>query len=154
MYNEVRTSIIDENFIDINFVNSKIVIILYLAKKNNLNIPTVIKYSNDRENILKWIGPDRKTAKKLILAILNGDIKIFTIKKEINKFLKDIENEARMLHEYFYENDRRKDYDKNEYNYLGKTFVNILMDYENKLLMTLYDYFNIKKIKMMCLIFD
>ena len=50
-----------------------------------------------------------------------------------------------MLHEYFYENDRRKDYDKNEYNYLGKNFVNILMDYENKLLMTLYDYFNIKK---------
>ena len=28
------------------------------------------------------------------------------------------------------------------------------MDYENKLLMTLYDYFNMKKIKMMCLIFD
>ena len=28
------------------------------------------------------------------------------------------------------------------------------MDYENKLLMTLYDYFNMKKIKMMCLIYD
>ena len=59
--------------------------------------------------------------------------------------------EARILHEYFYKNDRRKDYDKNEYNYLGKNFVNILMDYENKLLMALYDYFNMKKIK---LIFD
>ena len=62
--------------------------------------------------------------------------------------------EARILHEYFYKNDRRKDYDKNEYNYLGKNFVNILMDYENKLLMTLYDYFNMKKIKMMTLILD
>ena len=74
--------------------------------------------------------------------------------KDINKFLKDIENEARMLHEYFYENDKRKDYDKNEYSYLGKNFVNILMNYENKLLMTLYDYFNMKKIKMMTFIFD
>ena len=62
--------------------------------------------------------------------------------------------EARILHKYFYENDRRKDYNKNEYNYLGKNFVNILMDYENKLLMALYDYFNMKKIKMMTLIFD
>ena len=63
IFNEVRKSIIDKNCIDIDFVNSNIVIILYLEKKNNLKIPTVIKYSNDRENILKWIGPDRKTAK-------------------------------------------------------------------------------------------
>ena len=62
--------------------------------------------------------------------------------------------EARILHEYFYENDRRISDDKTVYNYLGKNFVNILMDYEIKLLMTLYDYFNMKKIKMMTLIFD
>ena len=146
MFNEVRTSIIDRNCIDIDFVNSNIVIILYLAEKRKLNIPNIIKYANDRESILKWIGPDRKTSKKLILAVLNGCKKeIYHKDKEINEFLRDIENEARMLHEYFYENDRRKDYDKNEYNYLGKNFVNILMDYENKLLMSLYDYFNIKK---------
>ena len=41
MFNEVRTSIIDKNCIDIDFVNSNIVITLYLAKKNNLKIPTV-----------------------------------------------------------------------------------------------------------------
>ena len=55
--------------------------------------------------------------------------------------------EARILHKYFYKNDRRKDYDKNESNYLGKNFVNILLDYENKLLMALYDYFNMIKNK-------
>ena len=62
--------------------------------------------------------------------------------------------EARILHEYFYENDRRISDDKTVYNYLGKNLVNILMDYENKLLMALYDYFNMKKMKMMRLIFD
>ena len=106
------------------------------------------------ENILKMIGPDRRSAKKLILAILNGGYKpIYHEDKDINLFLKKIEMESRILHEYFYENNKRKDYDKNEYNYLGKNFVNILMDYENKLLMALYDYFNMKKIKMICLIF-
>ena len=62
--------------------------------------------------------------------------------------------DARILHEYFYENDKRITDDKTVDNYLGKNFVNILMDYENRLLMTLYDYSNMKKIKMMTLIFD
>ena len=96
-----------------------------------------------------------KTSKKLILAILNGGYKSKYHKDEdINKFLKDVENEARMLHDYSYKNDKRISDDRSVYNYLGKNFVNILMDYENKLLMHLYDYFNMKKIKMMTLIFD
>ena len=155
MFNEVRTSIIDKNCTDIDFVNSNLTIILYLAKKNNSNIPNIIKYAKERENILKMIGPDRKTAKKLILAILNGGYKnIYHKDKNINKFLKDIENQARMLHEYFFKNYRRIDDDKSVYNYLEKKFVNILMDYENKLLVHLYDYFNMEKIEMMTLIFD
>ena len=53
MFNEIRSSIIDKNCIDIDFINSNIVIIIYLAKKHNLKTPSVIKYANDRENILK-----------------------------------------------------------------------------------------------------
>ena len=58
-----------------------------------------------------------------------------------------------MLHEYFYKIDKRID-DEKIYNYKGKSFSRILQDYENMLLMNLYDYFQIKKIKMMTLIFD
>ena len=75
MFNEVRTSIIDKNCIDLDFVNSNIVIILYLAKKHNIKINSINKYANNRENIFKMIGPDRLSAKKLILAILNGGYK-------------------------------------------------------------------------------
>ena len=90
MFNEVRTSIIDKNCIDIDFVNSNIVMILYLAKKHNIKIPNAIKYADNRENILKWIGPDRKTAKKLILAILNGGYKpIYHEDNDINLFEKN-----------------------------------------------------------------
>ena len=49
-----------------------ITIIIFLAEKYKLKIPNIIKYSNDRENILKEINDDRMTAKKLIIQILNG----------------------------------------------------------------------------------
>ena len=93
-------------------------------------------------------------AKKLIIAILNGGFfKKYHDNKDINKFLKDIENESKILHDYFYKCDKRVD-DEKIYNYKGKNFSRILRDYENMLLMNLYDYFQIKKIKMMTLIFD
>ena len=58
-----------------------------------------------------------------------------------------------MLHEYFYKIDKRID-DENIFNYKAKSFSRVLQDYENQLLMNLYDYFSFKKIKMMSLIFD
>ena len=154
MFNEVRSSIIHKDSIDIDFINSNITIIIYLAEKYKLKIPNIKKYSNDRENILKKINNDRSTAKKLILAIVNGGFsEKYHDDRNINKFLKNIENESIMLHDYFYKIDKRIDNEK-IYNYKGKNFSRILQDYENMLLMNLYAYFQIKKIKMMTLIFD
>ena len=51
-----------------------------------------------------------------------------------------------MIHDYFYKIDKRTD-DEKIYNYKGKNFSRILQDYENMLLMNLYDYFQIKKLK-------
>ena len=73
--------------------------------------------------------------------------------ENINKFLKNIEEESKILHEYFYKIDKRID-DENIYNYEAKSFSRILQDYENQLLINLYDHFSFKKIKMMSLIFD
>ena len=154
MFNEVRSSIIHKDCIDIDFINSNITIIIYLAEKYKIKIPNIKKYSNNRENILKKINDDRSKSKKLILAILNGRFsEKYHGDKNINKFLKNIENESIMLHDYFYKNDKRID-DEKIYNFKGKNFSRILQDYENILLMNLYDYFQIKKIKMMTLIFD
>ena len=47
MYNIVRSSIIHKDSIDIDFINSNIVIIIYLAEKYKLKIPNIKKYSND-----------------------------------------------------------------------------------------------------------
>ena len=154
MFNEVRSSIIHKNCIDVDFKNSIVTIIIYLTEKYNLKIPNIIKYSKDKENILKQIHNDRMTAKKIIISILNGGFsEKYHDDKNINKFLKNIEEESKILHEYFYEIDKRID-DEKIYNYKAKSFSRILQDYENQLLMNLYDYFSFKKIKMMSLILN
>ena len=89
----------------------------------------------------------------MIISILNGGYsEKYHDDKTINKFLKNIEKESTMLHEYFYKIDKRID-DEKIYNYKAKSFSRILQDYENQLLMNLYDYFSFRKIKMMSLIF-
>ena len=62
-FNEVRSSIIHKDCIDIDFINSNITIIIFLAEKYKLKIPNIKKYSNDRENIFKKINDDRTIAK-------------------------------------------------------------------------------------------
>ena len=93
-------------------------------------------------------------AKKVIITILNGGFsEKYHDDKNINKFLRNIEEKSKMLHEYFHKIDKRID-DEKIYNYKGKNFSRILQDYENQLSMYLYDYFSFKKIKIMSLIFD
>ena len=100
------------------------------------------------------INSDRMTAKKVIISILNGGFyETYNDDKNINKFLKNMEEESKILYKYFYNIDKRID-DEKIYNYKGKNFSRILQDYENQLLMYLYDYFSFKKIKIMSLIFD
>ena len=154
MFNEVRSSIIHKHCLDVDFKNSIVTIIIHLSEKYNLKIPNIVKYSKDRENILKEINDDRMTAKKVVMSILNGGFsEKYHKDKNINKFLKNIEEESKMLHKYFYKIYKRID-DEEIYNYIGKNFSRILQDYENQLLMYLYDYFSFKKIKIMSLIFD
>ena len=75
------------------------------------------------------------TAKKVIISILNGGFsEKYHDDKTINKFLKNIEEESSMLHEYFYKIDKRID-DEKIYNYKAKSFSRILQDHENQLLM-------------------
>ena len=147
MFNEVRSSITHKNSIDVDFKNSIVTIIIYLAEKYNLKIPNIGKYSKERENILMKINNDRMTAKKIISSILNGGFSDeYHNHKNINKFLKNIEKESKLLHEYFYKIDKKID-DENIYNYKAKSFSRILQDSENLLLMNLYDYFSFKKNK-------
>ena len=121
MFNEVRSSIVHKNCLDVDFKNFIVTIIIYLAEKHKLKIPNIIKYSKDRENILKSIDSDRSTAKKIIISIINGGfLEEYHEDKQINKFLKGIEIESKMLNEYFYNIDKRIEDNENIYNYKAK----------------------------------
>ena len=134
MFNEIRSSIIHKECIDVDFKNSIVTIIISLADKHNLKIPDIIKCSKDRENISKQINNDRMTAKKVIISILNGGFSYkYHDDKNVNKFIKNIEKESTILHEYFLKIDKRID-DEKIYNYKAKSFSRILQDYENQLL--------------------
>ena len=66
------------------------------------------------------------TSKKVIISILNGGFfDKYHEDENINKFLKNIEEESKMLHEYFYKIDKRIN-DENIHNYKGKNFSRIL----------------------------
>ena len=91
MFNEVRSSIIHNNCIDVDFKNSIVTMIIYLAEKYNLKIPNIIKYSKDRENISKQINNDRMTAKKILILISKGGFSDeYHTDKNINAFLKKL----------------------------------------------------------------
>ena len=113
MFKAVRSSMIHKNCIGVDFKNSIVTIVIYLAEKHNIKIPNIFKHSKDRENILKQIINDRMTAKKVIISILNGGFsEKYHDDKNINKFLKNIEEESKILHEYFYKIDKRIDIEK------------------------------------------
>ena len=62
------------------------------------------------------------TAKKGIISILNGGFsENYDDDENINKFLKNIEEESTILHEYFYKIDKRID-DQKIYSYKAKSF--------------------------------
>ena len=89
MFNEVRSSIIHKNCIDVDFKNLIVTIIIYLSEIHNLKIHNIVKYSKDRENILKQINNNRMTAKKVLISILNGGFSDkYHDDKNVNKFLK------------------------------------------------------------------
>ena len=85
------------------------------------------------------------TAKKVIISVLSGGFSDkYHDDENINTFLKNIEKESSMLHEYFDKIDKRID-DEKIYNYKAKSFSRKLQYYENQLLMNLYDYLVLKK---------
>ena len=69
MFNEVRTSIIHKDCIDIDFINIIVTIIIYLADQHGLKIPSIKLYGENRKAVLEKINKDRTTAKKVIIAI-------------------------------------------------------------------------------------
>ena len=134
-------------------VNAHPVILNYLCKKNNVNCNILENYIDNRELMLSSFGEDRKSVKELFLTILNGGFKdIYSDNKQTNNYLKLFEQEVIKIQNYFYDNDKK--YLNSDYNYKGKNLSRLILDFENKILQIMINYFNSKNVNILTLEYD
>jgi hypothetical protein len=149
----VRHTISSEFYNDIDMVNAHPIILQHLCKKNNFAHHKLDDYINNREkhiaDMIKKCGIDRDEAKKTFLAIMNGGVADYYKYVESYPFLIEFKKEMSSLHKLFTidADDRysrlkkkRTNSDK-DYNHEG-AYMNLLMlDMENKILMSMYEFY-------------
>jgi hypothetical protein len=143
---EIRQTICNEFYDDIDMVNAHPVILLYLCKKENLETPYLEKYVNDRDKVLDDTGLSRDQAKQSYLVMVNADE--CTVKCT-NEHMKGFNEEMIKVHKYFVNRDKRE-YLKNVetrrqkgkfHNNEGAYVNNLMCQMENEILMCIHEYF-------------
>jgi len=142
-----------KNWTDVDMKNAHPVIARYLCKKNNIEIPMLNYYIENRDVICSRFGKDGKT---MFLCALNDDK---LNKKVKDKFFNDFDKECKMIQskmtslpEYKHIVDTTP-LDKS-YNWNGSAFNRIMCVYENKILQEVITVLNSKNIKIGALMFD
>ena len=147
MKREIRHTIANEYYVDIDIENCHFVSLLYYCKKNNIKCPELYDYVVNRDEKLKLTCLTREKAKQLYCMILNNG-KV----KKMPSVLNDFKYEIEEIYESII-NNNNEDYKKFEIEYKnnkkyngkdnpkGSYINNILCDIENKILMDIYEYF-------------
>ena len=160
---EFRHSIAADYYVDIDIVNAHPVILAHLCHINNFDCPQLIKYITQREEKINEIininsDIDRETAKILFLSITNGGSNAYKNLKKKTPFLKAYKEEMTTVHKSFSKKNH-DDYKKirdhrksNGINYNHEAaFVNTLLcDFENKILMVIYNFYEKPKNAVLC----
>lgn len=176
---DIRNPLTQKFYWDIDFVNCAYQIILGLAKKEGLNYGFIEKYVNERNEILKAVNPDRKTAKMIMLSLaFGGSIKNYD--EDLNEvsdnyqknqetldFMKSLKNEIEALANHFMidkrfdewlkmkiKDEKKKIKLKDFPNARFKLLSRITQDIECHHLIFLRDYLITKQRYMRVLIFD
>jgi hypothetical protein len=160
---EIRHTIARDYYVDIDMVNAHPVILSYLCAKQNFNCDNLNAYIADRESALK-LFKDRDTGKKCYLSLINGgsklynDIDIYSDLDDKPQPLKDFKKEMTMIHSQFirlnpeaYEKHRKYKMAKGENWNMEASYMNTLLcDFENKILMKMYEFFGSPKDAVPC----
>lgn len=146
----IRHAIAGEFNIDVDIVNCHPVFLKHLAEDAKINTPHLDKYLESRDAILESIGIEN--AKDHILAMINGR------KNRIkNDFLQRLDSEFRDIRRYYIEKERilfeRMVAEKK--NIPEGSLINILLiDIEDKCLMSMVNYMKSKDVKITSLAYD
>jgi hypothetical protein len=112
---DIRNPLLEENYIDLDFVNMHPSLLVKIGTDLGFNVKTLKEYVENREVCLKLISSDRILAKKAILKSTyggcyslydnlydeNNDSELININSNMD-FLKNIEKEATQIMEYYW----------------------------------------------------
>lgn len=143
---EIRHSIC-KGYIDIDIENAHPTFLYYICKKMKIPHENLKKYVKNRDEILKEIGKDK--GKKVFLSLLNGGNKAYDELENKTPFLQTFKIEIGNIHKLLCNHFKDK-YNKNKteriksgnnFNHRGSFVNKLLCDFENKILMSMYEFY-------------
>lgn len=150
---EIRATISNEYYYDIDMVNAHPVILSHICKtKLEYDAKYLNEYINDRDQIINDIvklNPTKsyEDIKKLILVILNGgydSISNYKLTKWISKFKHEIDTIHTLIIKHYPKTYNRvkqlKKKNNNEFNIEGSVMNHVLCDWENAILESIIEY--------------
>ena len=154
MQREIRHTIAGEFYDDVDMVNAHPIILMQLCAKHEIDCVRLTEYINNREKILSDIvkaneGVDREDAKRIVLCLVNNGTSDYKKLKVKTKFLERFKIEMNTILSEFkevYQAEFKFRSKKKPDNPMGSTINAILCENENKILMSVFEFFKIKKI--------
>jgi len=149
MVREVRHTIFNDYYLDVDINNCHPNIILWLCLNLDIKYNYLNQYINDRDTIFEELiklnpSKDKDYFKKVFLAINNGDDKDYkTIIKNdfiINYFEELVNIRSDICKKLFKFKEKTTEFSKDDYNIEGKTICNICLFVKNQLLMEMMSY--------------
>ena len=157
----VRHTISKDFYHDVDIKNAHPTFLAHYCKTKGLEHTHLKRYVSDREAYFTLLGIDRDSAKNLMLAIINGKIikedntypvEIIDFYNELLLIRKRIMEQEPALVKLGTKNLKKKGRTNSN---LDGTVVNLLMcDFENRVLIEMYNFFHNKKIRVDVLVFD
>ncbi len=146
---EIRDALLEKHHFSIDMENAHYNLMIKLGTEWNINVTNIKYYCENREECLKMLSDDKKTAKTAYLKIAyGGNIDLYdpTIKEYVEpegntKLLKEIENEVKSLIDMCYaKNMEHHNFVKKKDNPKVSLFALILQTEERKCLLVLDEY--------------
>jgi hypothetical protein len=151
---EIRQTIAEEFYIDIDMVNAVPVILLHLCSLNQLETPHLKTYILEREKKLSELKMKREQAKMTYIKVMNGG----GLPRGATDHLHDFKDEMEKIYDFFikkYPTEYKKHTEQREaenknYNFKGSFISSFLYDIENNILMDMYKYFGSPTNAVLC----
>jgi len=149
MCREIRHTIANENYVDIDIENCHPVILNHLCEKFNFVKTNLNYYVNNRDQCLKDLKVPKEQAKKVYLSLINGGKSDFNNLTYKNDFVLNFKDEMEKIHNSF-SLIFREEFDKFttlkhskgiSYNIKASFMNTLLCDFENNILMNIYDFY-------------